>query len=174
MWDAERGRDTAGEPDVGLHPRIPGSHPEPEADAYPLSPPGAPNLGFRPLHKCVFYSSDHWKGLEMVTTQWQWIPLAPRPDATVKGLLRGSANSRAQQEMWKVGVGSGKSGQKQSVGVMGGAWPCQRTHVSEKGATLAIDGTAGRTTTKTTEFWWERTRRMKAKMTNLMVTIGRT
>ena len=30
-----------GEPDGGLHPRTPGSRPEPKADAQPLSPPGA-------------------------------------------------------------------------------------------------------------------------------------
>ena len=33
-----------GEPDVGLDPDTPGSHPEPEADAQPLSHLGAPNL----------------------------------------------------------------------------------------------------------------------------------
>ena len=32
------------EPDVELDPRTPGSHPEPEADAQPLSHPGAPVL----------------------------------------------------------------------------------------------------------------------------------
>ena len=32
------------EPDVGLDPGTPGSHPEPEADAQPLSLPGVPNL----------------------------------------------------------------------------------------------------------------------------------
>ena len=30
------------EPDAGLHPRTPGSRPEPKADAHPLSHPGAP------------------------------------------------------------------------------------------------------------------------------------
>ena len=30
------------EPDVGLDPRIPGSHPESKADAHPLSHPGVP------------------------------------------------------------------------------------------------------------------------------------
>ena len=30
------------EPDVGLDPSTLGSHPEPKADAQPLSPPGAP------------------------------------------------------------------------------------------------------------------------------------
>ena len=29
-------------PDVGLDPRTPGSHPEPKADAQPLSYPGIP------------------------------------------------------------------------------------------------------------------------------------
>ena len=33
-----------GEPDVGLDPRTLGSHPEPKADAQPLSHPGAPGL----------------------------------------------------------------------------------------------------------------------------------
>ena len=32
------------EPDVELDPRIPGSHPEPKADAQPLSHPGVPVL----------------------------------------------------------------------------------------------------------------------------------
>ena len=30
------------EPDVGLDPRTPGSHPGPKADAQPLSQPGSP------------------------------------------------------------------------------------------------------------------------------------
>ena len=30
------------EPDAGLEPGTPGSHPESEADAQPLSPPGVP------------------------------------------------------------------------------------------------------------------------------------
>ena len=30
------------EPDAGLDPRTPGSHPEPKADAQPLSHPGVP------------------------------------------------------------------------------------------------------------------------------------
>ena len=30
------------EPDMGLHPRTPGSCPEPKADAQPLSHPGVP------------------------------------------------------------------------------------------------------------------------------------
>ena len=50
----ERGRDIGrgkkqapcGEPDMGLDPRIPGSWPEPKADAQPLSHPGAPILRF--------------------------------------------------------------------------------------------------------------------------------
>ena len=32
------------EPDVGLNPRTLGSHPEPKADAQPLSHPGVPVL----------------------------------------------------------------------------------------------------------------------------------
>ena len=35
-----------GEPDAGLHPRTLGSRPEPEADAQPLSHPGAPRDGY--------------------------------------------------------------------------------------------------------------------------------
>ena len=50
MRDTERGRDEgrgrgrlpAGRPDVGLEPRTLGSHPEPKADAQPLSHPGGP------------------------------------------------------------------------------------------------------------------------------------
>ena len=38
------------DPDVGLDPRTPGSHPEPKADAQPLSHPGIPGvLLFNPL-----------------------------------------------------------------------------------------------------------------------------
>ena len=32
------------EPNVGLHPRTPGSHPEPKVEAQPLSHPGVPHL----------------------------------------------------------------------------------------------------------------------------------
>ena len=32
-------------PDVGLDPKTPGSHPEPGADAQPLSHPGIPQVG---------------------------------------------------------------------------------------------------------------------------------
>ena len=32
------------EPDVGLDPRTPGSHPGPKADAQPLSHPGVPSF----------------------------------------------------------------------------------------------------------------------------------
>ena len=50
----ERGRDTGrggsrlpvGEPDVGLDPGTPGSHPKPKADAQPLSHPGNPFFYF--------------------------------------------------------------------------------------------------------------------------------
>ena len=35
-------QDPCREPDVGLHPRTPGSHPEPKAGAKPLSHPGVP------------------------------------------------------------------------------------------------------------------------------------
>ena len=35
------------DPDVGLHPRTPGSHPEPKADAQPLSHPGAPRCNLK-------------------------------------------------------------------------------------------------------------------------------
>ena len=34
------------EPDAGLDPRIPGSRPEPKADAQPLSHPGDPGINF--------------------------------------------------------------------------------------------------------------------------------
>ena len=48
----EKGRDTGrgrsrlpwGEPDAGLDPRTLGSHPEPKADAQPLSHPGIPTI----------------------------------------------------------------------------------------------------------------------------------
>ena len=35
-----------GEPDVGLYPRTPGSHPGPKADAKPLSHPSVPTFTF--------------------------------------------------------------------------------------------------------------------------------
>ena len=35
------------EPDAGLYPRTPGSHPEPKADAQPLSHPGIPTFDFQ-------------------------------------------------------------------------------------------------------------------------------
>ena len=48
--ESERGRDRqrekpvpCREPDVGLNPGIPESHPEPKADAQPLSHPGIPS-----------------------------------------------------------------------------------------------------------------------------------
>ena len=40
--EGEAGCPLSREPDAGLDPRIPGSRPEPKADAQPLSPPGAP------------------------------------------------------------------------------------------------------------------------------------
>ena len=53
MRDRERGRDISrgrrlpgGEPDAGLDLRTPGSHPEPKADAQPLSYPGVPRCSF--------------------------------------------------------------------------------------------------------------------------------
>ena len=39
------------EPDAGLDPRTLGSHPEPKADAQPLSHPGASSSGF-PIKTC--------------------------------------------------------------------------------------------------------------------------
>ena len=35
------------EPDAGLDPGTPGSHPEPKGDAQPLSHPGTPGLTFK-------------------------------------------------------------------------------------------------------------------------------
>ena len=48
MRDREKHRQTekqapCGEPDAGLDPGTTGSHPEPKADAQPLSHPGIPN-----------------------------------------------------------------------------------------------------------------------------------
>ena len=49
MRDTERERQRLGKrkPDAGLHPRTPGSQPEPQADAQPLSHAGAPKIQFR-------------------------------------------------------------------------------------------------------------------------------
>ena len=41
---AEGEAGSPGEPDAGLNPGIPGSHPEPKADVQPLSHPGIPGL----------------------------------------------------------------------------------------------------------------------------------
>ena len=42
------------EPDVGLNPRIPGSRPEPKADAQPLSHPGiSPPFFFKDFIYCM-------------------------------------------------------------------------------------------------------------------------
>ena len=51
MRDREREADTpaegeAGEPDLGLDPRTPGSHPGPKAEAQPVSYPGTQRLKF--------------------------------------------------------------------------------------------------------------------------------
>ena len=50
MRDTQRQAEGEGgslwEAHVGLHPRTPGSRPEPKADAQPLSHPGAPNIDF--------------------------------------------------------------------------------------------------------------------------------
>ena len=43
---AEGESGSPGEPDAGLDPRTPRSHPEPKADAQPLSHPGAPGVLF--------------------------------------------------------------------------------------------------------------------------------
>ena len=53
--ERERGRDRQGEekqapcrePDAGLDPMTPGSHPGPKAGAKPLSHPGIPTLWFK-------------------------------------------------------------------------------------------------------------------------------
>ena len=46
---AEGEAGSCGEPDAGLDPRTPGSHPGPKADAPPLSHPGAPPEAFSSL-----------------------------------------------------------------------------------------------------------------------------
>ena len=55
VTERERGAETQAEgeagsmhrePDVGLSPGTPGSHPEPKADAQPLSHPGIPTVQF--------------------------------------------------------------------------------------------------------------------------------
>ena len=44
------------EPDVGLDPETPGSHPGPKAGAQPLSYPGVPHVTFRSLN----YNLSNW------------------------------------------------------------------------------------------------------------------
>ena len=49
------------EPDAGLDPRTPGSHPEPKADAQPLSPPGVPPSPFsRPKNGVKEFGKITW------------------------------------------------------------------------------------------------------------------
>ena len=46
-----------GEPDAGLDPTVPGSQPEPKADAQPLSHPGTPKSLFLFFLKILFIYS---------------------------------------------------------------------------------------------------------------------
>ena len=80
-----RSRLTAEEPDVGLNPTMPGSRPEPKADAQLLCPPGAPNHIFF-THSSVeghFASFRVW--LLWTSLLWTWgyscpffsVPLGP-------------------------------------------------------------------------------------------------
>ena len=57
MRDTGRGRKQApyGEPDVGLDPRTLGSHPEPKADAQPLSHSGVPDSSVLYNTQCSLY-----------------------------------------------------------------------------------------------------------------------
>ena len=44
------------EPDMGLNPRTPGSHPEPKADAQPLSHSGVPLVAyFKAISDTLFF-----------------------------------------------------------------------------------------------------------------------
>ena len=58
-WEAEtQAEGEAGEPDVGIDPKTPGSQPELNADAQPLSHPGAPSKVFQIQVHCIYsYSS---------------------------------------------------------------------------------------------------------------------
>ena len=40
------------EPDMGLDPETPGSHPEPKADVQPLSHPGVPRILYSTYFNC--------------------------------------------------------------------------------------------------------------------------
>ena len=58
MRERERGKDTekeapCGEPNMGLDPTTPGSHPGPKAGAKPLSHPGVPEIMF-----CYWYCKN--------------------------------------------------------------------------------------------------------------------
>ena len=49
------------EPDAGLDPRTPGSHPEPKAGAQLLSHPGVPSIPFSNLKNSqLMYIQVHW------------------------------------------------------------------------------------------------------------------
>ena len=56
------------EPDEGLDPRTPGSHPEPNADVKPLSHPGVPSLLIKifmqkNLENSFLHGKDAWSEL---------------------------------------------------------------------------------------------------------------
>ena len=62
MRETERQREKQApcrEPEAGLHPRTPGSCPEPKADTQPLSHSGAPGLVFLTFYLCSQIGPTH-------------------------------------------------------------------------------------------------------------------
>ena len=65
------------EPDVGLDPGSPGSHPGPKAGAKPLRHPGIPRIKFLkkiPLLPLIWLKTGHYKGKSLFLSkphQWQ-------------------------------------------------------------------------------------------------------
>ena len=66
----QREKETSyGEPDVGLNPRTLGSHPEPKADAQPLSHPGTPRNRFFKM-RCLFAFLKCFRCLRLSLDKW--------------------------------------------------------------------------------------------------------
>ena len=61
------------EPDMGLHPRSPGSHPGPKVALKPLSQPGCPEFRLKQLHMASGYHTGQHTltSLEEVTSTWK-------------------------------------------------------------------------------------------------------
>ena len=108
MRDTERDRNTGRgrsskrevlceEPDAGLDPRTLGSHPEPKADAQPLSHPGVPIHRFRCLFGLLILKRDNLElrveEYQLTFTQNSLLPNDLKSTLSLSQLLAGSCNS---------------------------------------------------------------------------------